>query len=68
MRFMTSIGLTIPYITLKILVLIEDYIISKFYINVYTDMLQMIEASFSNCSLVRKIIVQWFHITSVRGN
>jgi hypothetical protein len=58
MRYMTSIELTIPYITLKLLVLIEDYIISKFYINVYTDMLQMIETSFSNYSLARKIIVQ----------
>jgi len=56
MRFMTSIGLTVTYITLKILVLFEDYSVSKFEINIYR-VAAMVETSFSKCSLARKIIV-----------
>jgi hypothetical protein len=37
---MTSIELTVPYITLKILVPIKRYTVSNIHINVYTEMLQ----------------------------
>ena len=62
MRFVTSLVLTLvlafSHLTLKLLVLIEDYIVSKFHTNVYTEMLQMIGSSFSKCSLGSKITVQ----------
>jgi len=58
MRFVTSLGLIFTYLNLKFLVLIEDYIISNFHINFSIKMLQMIEKSFTNCSLAGKIIVQ----------
>jgi hypothetical protein len=62
MRFVTSLVLTLvltfSHLTLKLLVLIEDYSGSKFHINIFTEMLQMIETFLSNCSLAVKIIVQ----------
>jgi hypothetical protein len=58
MRIVTSLGLTFPHLTLKLLVLIEDYGGRTFHINIYAEMLQMIETSFSNCSLSVKMFVQ----------
>jgi len=58
MMFVTSLVLTFSRLTLKLLVLIEDYSVSKFHTNVYTEMLQMIGSSFSKCSLGSKITVQ----------
>ena len=58
MSFVTSLELIFPYLTLKISLLIEDYGVSNFQIKVYTEMLQMVETSFSKCSLAGKIIVQ----------
>jgi len=47
MSFVTSLELIFPYLTLKILLLIEDYGVSNFQIKVYTEMLEMVETSFS---------------------
>jgi len=60
MRFVTSLGLTFPHLTLKVLVLIEDYRGSKFHINIYTEMLQMIETFFSKCDLAVKLLFSNF--------
>jgi hypothetical protein len=43
----TSIGVNFPYLISKFLVLIEDYSVSKFYVIVYTDMLE-IDINFSH--------------------
>jgi len=58
MKFVTSLVLTLPYITLNFLILFEDYCVSKFHLNVYTEMLQMMGTFFSNCRLAGKIIGQ----------
>ena len=58
MRFVMVLELAFPYLTLKLLLLMEDYGVRNFQINVCTQMLKMLETSFSNYSLAGKIIVQ----------